>query len=324
MDRITPRREAATIAMSMKSYEQGAPRAPQGVVPSPRRALVWAVCGAAALAPLLATAGCEGGSNDQITGPVPLGMTSSMPPYYSDENTTIYESQKPVPLPVRKPSSAEVSGAAPKGTPYTHAPYLLASDESIELHYVITNVDTDMHSVWLLIDPWNEFVRWRPGITVVDDDVTVPNNGYDLAFSIAPQSRIEGTVTSDDFVEIATKLASTENLLKSPLAVMMDSADGGDPSYTGPSINNLCNNIFDSLNRSNSGDLLYMPWIPPVIAGITGFDLGIRTYEKANVAVEISIDIVDNNGNRFVQQDDTTTPLIGIPRTTLSPPEARF
>jgi hypothetical protein len=277
----------------------------------------------AAFVPLAVTIACDGGSADQTTAPVVLGMTSAMAPYYSDGNTTIYESQKPVPLPVRKPTSMELSGAAPKGTPYTHAPYLLDSDESVEVHYVITNVDPVMHSVWLLIDPWNEFVRWKPGVTVVNDDVTVPNNGYNLGFAIAPKSRVIGTITSDDFIEIATKLASTQNLLGSSFA-MMQAVDGGNPSYTGPSVNELCNNIFDSLNRANSGDLLYKPWIPSVVAGVTGFDLGLRTFEQANVAVEISIDIVDQNGNRFVQPDSTTDAMIGVPRKILSPPGARF
>jgi hypothetical protein len=280
------------------------------------------VLSVAALGPLAATA-CEGGSADQTTTPVVLGMTSTMAPYYSDENTTIYESQRPVPLPVRKPTSMETGNPPPKGTPYTHDPYLHASDESIEIHYVITNVDPVMHSVWLLIDPWNEFVRWRPGVTVVSDEVTVPNNGYNLAFAIAPKSRVIGTITSDDVLEIATKLASTQQLLSSSLATML-AVDGGNPNYTGPSINELCNNIFDSLNRANSGDLLYTPWVPPVIAGVTGFDLGLRTYEKANVAVEVSIDIVDNNGNRFVEPDSTTDSMIGVPHKTLSPPQARF
>jgi hypothetical protein len=317
--------------MSMKSNDLQAlqgPSSPHPGVSRPRR-IAGPVAGLGLLAlvvlvPVALTAGCEGGSADQTTSPTALGMTSAMAPYFMNDEVTIYESQKPVQLPVRKPMTSELQGAPPKGTPYTHAPYLLASDESVEVHYVLTNVDTTMHSVWLLIDPWNEFVRWRPGVTVVNDDVTVPNNGYDLAFAIAPQSRIEGTITADDFVEIATKLASTQNLLASSFAKSMDSADGGDPSYTGPSVNNLCNNIFDSLNRSNSGDLLYKPWIPPVIAGVTGFDLGVRTYEQANVAVEITIDIVDNNGNRFVAADDTSTPQIGIPRTILSPPEAMF
>jgi hypothetical protein len=275
------------------------------------------------VAAVASTPACEGGAADQVTSPLALGMTSKMAPYYSDGNTMIYEAQRPVPLPVRKPSSSETSGSAPKGTPYSHAPYLLASDESIEVHYTITNVDDTMHAVWMLVDPWNEFVRWRPGVTVVSDEVTVPNNGYDLAFSVGPKSRVEGTLTPDDLLEIATKLASVESLLGSSFARMM-LADGGNPNYTGPSVNELCNNIFDSLNRSNSGDLLYMPWIPPVIAGVTGFDLGIRTYEPANIAIEISIDIVDNNGNRFVQPEDTTMTRIGVPSKVLSPPGARF
>lgn len=312
--------------MSMKSGDPSTAVAPEGVGSPPRRRTVLArigVLSVAALAPLAATVACEGGSANQTTSPVVLGMTSAMAAYYTDQNTTIYESQRPVPLPVRKPSSMETSGAPPKGTPYGHAPYLLASDENVEVHYVITNVDPVMHSVWLLIDPWNEFVRWRPGVTVVSDEVTVPNNGYNLAFAIAPKSRVIGTITADDFLEIATKLASTQNLLASSFAKTM-AVDGGDPNYTGPTANELCNNIFDSLNRSNSGDLLYMPWIPPVIAGVTGFDLGLRTYEKANVAVEITIDIVDENGNRFVDPDSTSDSMIGVPHRTLSPPTARF
>jgi hypothetical protein len=255
-----------------------------------------------------------------------------MAPYYADGNTTIYEVQKPVELPVRKPTGSELSNKPPKGTPYRHAPYLLTSDERLELHYTITNVDADTHPVWLLIDPWNEFVRWAPGITVVNDDVTIPNNGYDLAFAIPGKSRVEGTITSDDFVEIATKLASVQAVLASASIAMpgptgmLSVAPTGAAASNYPSIDptTLCNNIFDYQNRSNSGDTLYVPWIPSVVAGVTGFDLGLRTYEPANVGVEITIEEVDLNGNRLVVADDTTTKKIGIPTKTLSPPSARF
>jgi hypothetical protein len=257
-------------------------------------------------------------------------MTSSMAPYYADGNTTIYEAQKPVELPVRRPTGSETSNPAPKGTPYKHAPYLVTSDERLELHYTITNVDSDAHHVWLLIDPWNEFVRWAPGITVVNDDVTIPNNGYDLAFAIPGHSRVEGTITSDDFTEIATKLASVQAVLAHASTAtpgptgMVSVMPPGASSYPMVDPTTLCNNIFFFQNRSNSGDALYTPWIPSVIAGVTGFDLGIRTYESANVGVEITIDEVDLNGNRFVVADDTSTKKIGKPPMTLSPPSARF
>ena len=283
---------------------------------------------------------CSGGSDDQVTGPVDLGMVNppdgGVAPYYSDGNLTLYESQKPLPLPVRKPSSSDLKGLgpAPKGTPYPHAPFLTAADESIEVHFTITNADSTDHSVWLLIDPWNEFVRWKPGVTIVADDTTVPNQGYDQAFSIPANSRIEGTFTPDDMQEIARKLAAVENVMASPYAMSgmvpqspsgMEAPDAQDPSAVDTTT--LCNNIFEAQNRSNSvpPPPLYTPWIPPVVAGLTGFDLGLRTYDAAaNVAIEISIEIQDLNGNRFVEQGDKSTPQIGLPPMTLSPPSAKF
>jgi hypothetical protein len=284
-------------------------------------------------APLLAiafAAACSNGSGDQVTRPVAVGMTSKMAPYYADGQITLYQAQTPVTLPVRKPTSADRAalGPAPKGTPYPHAPFLRVQDESVEVHFVLSNIDNVSHSVWLLVDPWNEFVRWKPGVTVVSDEETIPNNGYDKEYILGPMSRVEGTITSDDMQEIATKLAAVETFLASPQGMqtggaMMDNSL--DPTQ-------VCNNIFDYQNRSNSTppDLLYTPWIPPVVAGLTGFDLGIRMEADqgdsggaGNIAVEITMDVQDLNGDRFVPQD-TTDPEMGMPAKTLSPPSARF
>jgi hypothetical protein len=275
---------------------------------------------------------CSSGSADQVTGPLDLGMTSKMDPYYSDGNLTLYESQKPVALPVRKPSDSELKalGPAPKGTPYPRAPFLTADDESVEVHFTITNVDSTSHAVWLLVDPWNEFVRWRPGVTIVNDDETVPNLGYDQAFAVPANSRIEGTLTADDLHEIATKLSAVEKVLSYPMTMggqVPEYPSGMAQGASTVDATTLCDNIFDYQNRSNSvpPDTLYTPWIPPVVAGITGFDLGLRTYgDAANVAVEVTIDVVDLGGNHFVAQDDTSTPKLGPPPKTLSPPSAMF
>jgi hypothetical protein len=286
------------------------------------------VLGYAPLVAVLLVAACSNGSGDQVTRPVAVGMTSKVTPYYADGQITLYQVQTPVTLPVRKPTSADALGSAPKGTPYPHAPFLTVQDESVEVHFVLSNIDSVSHNVWLLVDPWNEFVRWKPGVTVVSDEETVPNNGYDKEYVLGPMSRVEGTITSDDMQEIATKLASVEKFLASPQ---------GKPS-TDPTMDNsldptqVCNNIFDYQNRSNSSppDLYYTPWIPPVVAGLTGFDLGLRMESDedsgggaGNVAVEITMDVQDLNGDRFVPQD-TTDAEIGMPSKTLSPPSARF
>jgi hypothetical protein len=263
-------------------------------------------------------------------------MTSTMAAYYSDEELTIYESQTAVSLPVKAPTASDISslGPTPAGTPYPHAPFLTADDESLEVHYTISNLDSTEHTVWMLIDPWNEFVRWNPGISIVSDEETVPNYGYDLPFLVPAMSRVDGTITSDDMREIAIKLASVETLLASPQAMAAASDAGmGDDAADDPNATSMASNAFDATaiannimnpqNRSNGGDPIYTPWIPPVIAGLTGFDLGLRTYEAANVAIEITIDVQDVNGNRFVPANSTQA-QIGEPPVTLSPSAARF
>jgi hypothetical protein len=253
--------------------------------------------------------GCAQGTAN-TDPPAVLGLTSSAPPYYSDQELTLYEAQKPIALQIRKPTSAELS-ALGKAAPYPRAPFLLASDVQIEIHYTITNLDKTDHTIELLIDPWNEFAHWTPGVTVVNDEETVPNlSGYDNFFVVAGQSRVEGDLSPDDTYNLEANFATVERILWNPPAVM-----SLPPTQ-------MCNHIFDIQHRSNDGDPAVTPFIPSVIAGLTGFDLGIRTREPANVAVEVVVDVTDMNGNR-VNPPGSTNATLGRPGTALSPPGAR-
>jgi len=246
----------ATVAVRRSSSQSccGIPLPPPGKQPPTRvgsrpRFLPFAI------AAILAAAACSQSSNNQTTAPFDLGMTSTMAAYYSDEELTIYEAQAPVPLPVRAPTASDMSslGPTPAGTPYPHAPYLTADDESLEVHYTISNIDSTDHTVWMLIDPWNEFVRWNPGVSVVSDEETVPNYGYDLPFLVPALSRIEGTITPDDMHEIAIKLASVENLLASPQA-QAAAGDGGmgDDAADDPNAASMAQNAFDATAIANN------------------------------------------------------------------------
>ena len=295
--------------------------APRAVGKSPRLLLAASV----------AFIACNSGGGTQQTPPVALGMTSTMAPSYSDGRTTMYTVQVPVQLPVRAPVGKEVGQPPIAGTPYPNAPFLTAEMEQVEIHYTISNIDDTEHAVWLLIYPWNEFVRWKPGIAIVNMENAVPNYGYDQYLTVPGKSRLEGTITNDDTHEISIKLASVENMLGQlappppmggmgmPMQPMMNG--GQDPTT-------LANHIMNPFNRSNGNDPLYTPWIPPVIAGLTGFDLGLRTQSGegdsgggANLAIEITMDVVDVNGDRIVQQGSNTK-QIGMPPMTLSPPGA--
>src|SRR5579863_9394852 len=103
--------------MMRNSHDPAADRAPQrgGDVPRrPRsrplggRRLSFGAAAIALAAPVLVVA-CAGNGDDQVTHPVPLGMSSSLTAFYSDGELTLYQVARPVPLPVRKPTSAESS-----------------------------------------------------------------------------------------------------------------------------------------------------------------------------------------------------------------------
>lgn len=256
--------------------------------------------------------GCANTDSNQVNAPVDLGMTDKMAPYYSDQELTLYQAQLPVTLPIRAPTSAE-SKALGKEAPYSHAPYYVSTDTRIEIHYTLSNLDAQDHNVELLFDGWNEFDRYKPGVQVVSDDQTTPDFSVNDSSHVLPaKSRLEGTLTSDDTAEMEVDLATAEAIMANTPPLGMDD-----------SANALMNHTMNLQNRSTQPDPLIQPWIPKTgIPGLTGFDLGIRTTEPANIAIEVTVDITDLNGNRVIAQGDTTNKPIGLPPNTLVPPKA--
>ncbi len=68
------------------------------------------------------------------------------------------------------------------------------------------------------------------------------------------------------------------------------------------------NHAFNLINHSYN-DVLVAPYIPKVIAGLTGIDFGFRTTEKATIALDIQIEIVDLGQDR-VEPAGESKPLL--------------
>lgn len=254
----------------------------------------------------VAATGCSNSNDTQVLPPVVLGMLDTAAPTYDDGLVKIFEVHQAVELPLRRP------GTRPAGTfpPYPEAPFQLASDTNVTVRFTLTNLSDEQRTVELLIDPWNEFVRYVPGVALGEEDETQPNlSGIDRFFVVPAKSRIEGILTPDDMKELATDLGTAMSLAATPPAA--DSDFGGPVLY---------NRAFNVQNRSSEPDPVLAPYLPSVAAGITGFDLGLRTYDgAAKVAVELMIDVEDVNGERVLMPDDDGTP-IGPPGATLTPP----
>lgn len=255
---------------------------------------------------------CTSDDEKEVLPPVVLGMTDTTSPTIEGEGAeeSIYQVAREVRLPYRQPNDDE----RPKGqaAPYPRPPFHIAEDSRVTLRFTLSNLDDRQHTVELLIDPWNEFVRYVPGVTVVRDEEEMPNfSGIDRFIIVPPKGRVQGIITPDDMVELAVDLTTAMSLSSNPPPE--DSAFAGAALY---------NRAFNSQNRSSVADPVLQPWIPAArgkVAAVTGFDLGLRTREPAKVAVELVIDIQDVNGERVVM-DDEPDRKVGRPGTELTPP----
>ncbi len=269
-----------------------------------RFGLIASVCAALAANAV----GCANEGETQVIPPVVLGMTGTAPPTYDDGQEQIYETYLPVPLPMRRAGDNEVGGG--DADPYPRAPFHLASQTRITARYTISNLDNKPNTIELLINPWNEFVRYEPGV-IMNDEETLPNlSGIDKFFVLPARSRVEGVITPDDMVELATDLATAMRLFRRPPA-----ADG---QFAGPG---LFNRAFNEQNRSSQPDPLLGPFIPRVVAGLVGFDLGLRTSQRAKVAIEVVLDVEDVDGDRVLPANDAAR-RVGRPGDALTPPAA--
>jgi hypothetical protein len=158
------------------------------------------------------------------------------------------------------------------------------------------------HTVDVLIDPWNEFGRYWPGMQVVDaaEGKVLPNlSGINERYLLpgsenGEASRISGTFTFDDMEELAIDFATVMNIIENFQDVpVMDGETDLKVTYT--------NHAFSRANRSYNSPLV-APYRPAVIPGLVGFDFGLRTEEPANIALEVFVEIVDVNGNRLTSE----------------------
>jgi hypothetical protein len=249
--------------------------------------------------------GCGEADETHTLKPIVLGMSSSLGPSYDDGDLVIYEAKLPVRLPILRPHTAALKSLqATNVPPYGRMPWLQKDEVALQVSWTLTNLDPDPHAVEILIDPWNEFVRYWPGIAVTDvaREQFLPNlSGIDVMLELpgtssGSASRRFGTFTFQDMDELAIDLATVMSILDSGPAPDPDNPDQ-DPRVM------LVNHAFAVENRSFH-DPLIAPYIPDLIAGLIGFDLGLRSYAPANLAIEIVVELLDRGSGKVLSRDD--------------------
>jgi hypothetical protein len=258
------------------------------------------------LAPVAFIALACGGNDVQHVDPQAVAMTDKTEAFYDDGELQIFQTQAPVQLPIRAPSESERAALEGRIGPFGHHPWVTTADVGVQVTYTLANLDKDSHSVKVIVEPWNEFGKYVPGVSMLGDNA-VPNLSgiermYDLpGVGSGRPSRVSGVLTYDDMDELATDFAATIDILRDDALVPMAMPTGGQMEED-PRVN-LVNHIFYVDNRSGSTPYTDK-YIPKTIPALVGFDIGLQTNEPANVAIEYSLEIVDRNGDRVLPQGD--------------------
>jgi hypothetical protein len=257
-----------------------------------------------------ATIGCSSGETRQLE-PTSIAMTEDTAPFYNDGELALYQVSADVTLPVRNPSESERQALAQPIVPFDHTPWITPGKVGVQVTWTLANLDEDTHDVEVLVDPWNEFGRYVPGVAIVGDDA-VPNlSGYDEIYELpglgsGRPSRITHVLSYEDMDELATDFATVINIIQNGPMAAEDEED--DPRV------GLVNHTFHVDNRSRK-DPLTDTYIPDAIPALLGFQLSVRTSEPVNVAIEFVVEVVDKDGDRMLDED-SREPALSVPATT--------
>jgi hypothetical protein len=268
------------------------------------RALALSVC---ALAPF--AAGCGEEEETRILDPVQVAMDENITPVYEDEEMSIYEVKRSVAFPIIAPNDEAMAALQNNPMePYDRQPWITLEDVRVQLSWTVTNLDDVQHTVQIIIDPWNEFGWYYPGLTLVDaeEGEYLPNlSGIDRRFVLdgankGKYSRRQGVFTYEDLDEMARDFATVMALIDNPPTSlpgggMLEEGETALPTYV--------NHAFDEQNHSER-DPLTRPWVPGVVAGLTGIDMGLRTTEPARIALEVVVEITDQGTGKVRQEGE--------------------
>lgn len=220
---------------------------------------------AAALALLTS---CGHAEDTRTVGPYTLALTDTTKPALGDPGGqgAVYETQVAIALPLTDPPALEGAGSRP----YPRPVWYTSNDLRVQLQYVITNFEDKEIVVELMVDGWNEFIRYSPTVSVDEEgNVNADRAMVDRIIIVPAKSRVTGTVSYDDFERAALSLATIMNGAANPFHVVE------------PHTNIL-------------SDPATAPFVPSVIDGITGFDLSLRSSTAVKVAVEATVELIDH------------------------------
>ena len=169
------------------SASRGGGSAPLAGVVGPR-----AVALGVAVASCVCALGCGSAGDDRNLQPSEVGLTLTTPPIFDDGETKLFEVKRGLQFPILQPDAEQSKGLGKDVEPYGRTPWITNQDVKVQLTWTLSNLDQmNGHAVEILIDPWNEFGRYYPGMQLADaaEQKFEPNlSGIDHYYVLDPAS----------------------------------------------------------------------------------------------------------------------------------------
>jgi len=191
--------------------------------------------------------------------------------------------------------------------PYDRMPWVELGDLDMEVDWALTNLTDSTGRVALTLNGFTEFHEYMPSF-VVDDEEVIPDFAqWERDMELEPYQTRYGTIRVEELDEVAIDLATVANGAPNP------------------------NQVVYFENQSDHDERV-QSYIPSVIAGLTGFRIGLRAQGLPDCGsadcgvyvLEVSVRVRDEDRDRLAVQGEEVwelpTPTVLSSRPMMADP----
>ena len=243
-----------------------------------------------AAAVVVSLLGCT--AEEEYVGDTPLhsfAVTADTPPFFASDEASLYIVEERVELPIEPPTDANLAAlmSGAEDLPYDRMPWIELGDLDLEVDWALTNLTDSAGRVAITLNGFTEFHEYMPSF-VVDDEEVIPDFAqWERDLEIEPYQTRYGTIRMEELDEVAIDLATVANGAPNP------------------------NQVVYFENQSDH-DTRVQSYIPSVIAGLTGFRIGLRAQGLPDCGsatcgvyvLEVSVRVRDEDRDRLAVQGE--------------------
>jgi hypothetical protein len=233
---------------------------------------------------------------------VQVAITGATAPALTSEETAIFVVEQRIELPIREPSQttlADLQTAAGKfqGLPFPRMPWVARDDLAVSVDFTLYNLDDQPHDLTVIVNGFNEFDEYVPGINIVDDELVIDFSQWERLYRVEGKQRLARTIREEELDEAAVDLATVVN--------------------GAPSSNQVV--YFENLSDRDARSRAF---IPKVVPGLAGFRIGLRLTggvdEPRNVLLEATVKVREVE-DRLADDGDDVFMLMPEPFMPVAP-----